>query len=165
MKKLLIPLFGLVLVGAVAFVLVELRAPLSSGTEPPATHKSAFADPGSAPPPSSPSSPSSSLPAKLPPRPERPPPLPPLPKAAPGSPDPADVVIDGKTRREWHVYYADRQRKTTIEILRYQTTIDRAVAGEEPDPHDLAVAHDRVRELNQQLKDDIAALQRIDANP
>ncbi len=91
--------------------------------------------------------------------------LPPVPTAAPGAADPGDVVIDGKTRREWHAYYQERQRKGAIEVLRYQTIVDRAIAGEEPDPGELGEAHDKIREINAGLRQDLEALQRIDATP
>jgi hypothetical protein len=157
MKKLLVALFAVVTVVAVGFVLVEMRSPLSK-PEPPSSHTSAFAPPPSANAPAT-------APAGMLQRPDRPPPIPPVPSAAPGEPDPGAVVVDGKTRSEWHKYYAERQRLTTIEILRYQSVIDRAIAGEEPDPKELGEAHDHVAELNKRLKEDIAALQRIDATP
>jgi hypothetical protein len=171
MNKLVIVFLGAVTVFAVAFVLVELHAPLTPKDAPDArtpvpgtswvpppipqrsmSRTSAFAGPPV------PGAPPST-------RPEHPPALPPVPAAAPGAADPGDVVIDGKTRREWHIYYQERQRKVAIEILRYQTIVDRAIAGEEPDPRELGDAHDQIRELNASLKQDLEALQRIDATP
>lgn len=167
MKKLLVPVLAAVLVVAVGFVLVELHAPLSPSSDtrtpdtrtpgapppgPPSAHAGAFATPGAPP-------------AKGPPRPERPPTLPPVPSGSAGVPDPGDVVIDGRTRRQWHAYYAERQRQMTVEMLRYQTIIDRAIAGEEPDPKELGEAHDHVAEIKGRMKQDLEALQRIDATP
>ena len=51
------------------------------------------------------------------------------------------------------------------EMQRYQAIVDRAIAGEEPDPRELANAHDHIRELNARLKEDLEALQPIDGNP
>jgi len=120
---------------------------------PPSAHTSAFAPPSSAAPPTGPA------------RPERPPTLPPVPPPSPDAPDPGDVVVDGKTRTEWHRYYAERQRQMTIDMLKYQTVIDRAIAGEEPDPKELGEAHDHVAEIKGRMKEDLEALQRIDATP
>ncbi|HEX8953620.1 MAG TPA: hypothetical protein VF945_17305, partial [Polyangia bacterium] len=94
-------------------------------------------------------------------------PLPPPGTAAPAPPaaDRLDVVVRGKTRREWHAYYAERQRQITVEVQRYQAVVDRAVAGEEPDPRELGEAHDKIRELNARLKADLEALAQIDATP
>ncbi|HXU70951.1 MAG TPA: hypothetical protein VN947_16570 [Polyangia bacterium] len=162
MKKLLVPLLATVLVVALGFVIVELHAPLSPSSDehasapppsPPSAHTSAFAPPSSAAPPTGPA------------RPERPPTLPPVPPPSPDAPDPGDVVVDGKTRTEWHRYYAERQRQMTIDMLKYQTVIDRAIAGEEPDPKELGEAHDHVAEIKGRMKEDLEALQRIDATP
>lgn len=172
MNKLVIALLGAVTLFAVVFVFVELHAPLSSED----VHDARTPRPGTpwVPPPLPPPSPSHPSafglpsPAGAPPstHAERPPQLPPVPQpATSGAHDPANDVIDGKTRREWHAYYDERQRKSAIELLRYQTLVDRAVAGEEPDPKELGEAHDRIREINARLKEDLEALQRIDATP
>jgi hypothetical protein len=148
MMKILVPLLAAITIFAVGFVLVELRAPVAPATSPP--------------PPPTP------VAAPLPPPRPTPSPKLPTPNAQPTPPstgDPLEVVVRGKTRREWHIYYAERQKQTAIEILRYQTIVDRAVAGEEPDPRDLTDAHDRIRELNLRLKDDLEALQQIDGTP
>ncbi|HEY2745205.1 MAG TPA: hypothetical protein VGL86_11300, partial [Polyangia bacterium] len=144
MNKLVIAFLGAVTVFAVGFVLVELHAPLTPSDAHDGRDARDSRPPGTpwVPPPLPP--PSASHPSGFggPPvagassstRPERPPALPPVPSSLPGTPDPGDVVIDGKTRREWHSYYQERQRKAAIEILHYQTVVDRAIAGEEPDP-------------------------------
>jgi hypothetical protein len=153
--KLVVPLLAAVTIFALGFVLVELHAPL-------------------APAPSSPSPPLAAPP--LAPSVATPPPAAPRIVAAPAAPsvaappvapasDPLDVVVRGKTRREWHAYYAERQQEIVAEIQRHQAIVDRAIAGEEPDPRELANAHVQIRELNARLKQDLEALQLIDANP
>ena len=172
MNKLVIALLAAVTLFAVIFVFVELHAPLSAADarDTPAPRPGTPWVPPPLPPPS-PSHPSGFAPPSPPGAPpsthaERPPQLPPVPQPAePGAHDPGTDVIDGKTRREWHSYYEERQRKGAIEILRYQTVVDRAVAGEEPDPKELGEAHDRIRRDNARLKEDSEALQRIDATP
>ena len=165
MMKLLVPLLAIVTVFAVGFVLFELHAPLSAGSPP------ASAPPSVSPPPplaAAPPPPVAPIPARPAPAPA---PTPQAPTAAPPSEnpppaaDPLDVVVRGKTRREWHAYYAERQQQMVAEIQRYQSIIDRAVAGEEPDPRELGEAHEKVRELNTRLKEDLEALQQIDATP
>jgi hypothetical protein len=148
----MVPLFAVIIIVAVGFVLVELHAPLSSPTTP-------SAPPVAAPPTIPVAGPPVAAPA---PRPAAPPLA--APPTAPAA-DPLDAVVRGKTRREWHTYYAERQQKMTADIQRYQAIVDRAIAGEEPDPHDLANAHDQIRELNQRMKEDLEALQAIDATP
>ena len=151
MMKIVVPLLGAIVVIAVGFVLVELRAPLTPSppttTAPPPLAPPPVAPPPVAPPPAAPRAANSQ-------------PAPPSPPA-----DPLDVVVRGKTRREWHAYYAERQQKMTADIQRYQAIVDRAIAGEEPDPRDLMNAHDQIRELNQRMKEDLEALQQIDATP
>jgi hypothetical protein len=143
---------ALVTVFAVGFVLVELHAPLSSSaplpTTPPPPPSPAFRPPPVATPPVAAAAP-----------------MPPSPQPTAPPADPLDVVVRGKTRREWHAYYAERQQQITADIQRYQSVIDRAIAGEEPDPRELGEAHDKVRELNTRLKEDLEALQQIDATP
>jgi len=164
MNKVVVALLALFIVGAVVFILVELRAPLA----PASPAAPASPSPSSA-------APSSRLPSQ--PR-AQPIPAPPslnpraqpaLPSAQPSAPsptgDPLDVVVRGRTRREWHAYYAERQRQITADIQSYQAIVDRAIAGEEPDPRDLVNAHDQIRTLNQRLKADLEALQQIDATP
>jgi hypothetical protein len=150
--KILVPLLAAVTIFAVGFVLVELHAPITP-PEAPSSPAPPVAPPVAAPPPS----PALAAPS---------PPLaaPGPPPAAPPS-DPLDVVVRGKTRRDWHAYYAQRQQQISIEILRYQTIVDRAIAGEEPDPRELGEAHDKIRELNGRLKEDLEALQQIDGSP
>lgn len=170
MMKLLLPLLAFVTIFAVGFVLVELHAPLQPGS--PAAPETG-APPNAAPPRVAlPLAPSAAPPAA--PRVAAPPAAPPpepSPSAAPPNEnpppanDPLDVVVRGKTRREWHAYYAERQQQIVAEIARYQSVIDRAVGGEEPDPRELGEAHDKVRELNTRLKEDLEALQQIDATP
>jgi hypothetical protein len=75
------------------------------------------------------------------------------------------VVVRGKTRREWHAYYADRQVAIAAELQRYQAIVDRSIAGEEPDPRELGEAHDQIRDLDARLKQDLEALQQIDGTP
>ena len=156
MMKILVPLLAAITIVAVGFVLVELHAPITPAA-----------------PPSSTSSPPSTAPPLAAP-PIAAAPQPPVVAAAPApstappqapSSDPLDVVVRGKTRREWHAYYAQRQQQISVEILRYQTVVDRAIAGEEPDPRELGEAHDHIRELNGRLKEDLEALQQIDGSP
>lgn len=153
MMKVLVPLLALVTVVAVGFVLVELHAPMSHADDTAAPREvTPRAD--VAPPAPPPVAPPVAAPAAA-----APPPV-----VAPPS-DPLDVVVHGKTRREWHAYYADRQIQIAQEIARYQAIVDRAIRGEEPDPLELADAHVKIRELNQRLKEDLEALQQIDAPP
>ena len=160
MMKIVVPLLGAIVVIAVGFVLVELRAPLTPSppttTAPPPLAPPPVAPPPVAPPPAAPRAANSQPPT---PNPQPSAPQPPAPS------DPLDVVVRGKTRREWHAYYAERQQKMTADIQRYQAIVDRAIAGEEPDPRDLMNAHDQIRELNQRMKEDLEALQQIDATP
>ncbi|MGZ3428700.1 MAG: hypothetical protein ACXVCV_18735 [Polyangia bacterium] len=150
--KILVPLLAAVTIFAVGFVLVELHAPITP-PEAPSSPAAPAAPPVAAPPPT---------PAVAAPNPPLAAPSPP--PAAPPS-DPLDVVVRGRTRRDWHAYYAQRQQQISIEILRYQTIVDRAIAGEEPDPRELGEAHDKIRELNGRLKEDLEALQQIDGSP
>jgi hypothetical protein len=162
MKKLLVPALAVIVVVAVGFVLVELHAPLTpSSATPPSP-----ALPVAAPPPLAPARPPPAAPPVAAPPIHAPPGTPPV-TVAPAAPaaDPLDVVVRGKTRREWHAYYAERQRLMTADIQRYQAIVDRAIAGEEPDPRELGNAHDSIRELNQHMKEDLEALQQIDATP
>lgn len=103
------------------------------------------------------------------PTPPPPPPIahvqPPTATAPPRSIDPLDQVVQGKTRREWRATYTARQKRTLSEIEKHQAIIDRATAGEEPDPIQLGEAHTRVRELNDELKRDQDELSRIEASP
>ena len=124
--KLLVPLLAIVTIFAVGFVLVELRAPLARAPQPPAPAPAATTT-GERP-----------LPARPPvaaPLPSAAPPVAP-PVASPAAPpvappsDPLDVVVRGKTRREWHAYYAERQRQIVADLQRYQSIVDRAIAGE-----------------------------------
>jgi len=157
MTKLLVPLLAGITLFAVGFVLVELHAPLTPSPPPslpsprPIAAPPAVAPPVAAPPVATPSF--------------VPNPQPPTPNPEPPPSDPLDVVVRGKTRREWHAYYAERQQEAVAEMQRHQAIVDRAIAGEEPDPHDLMNAHDRIRELNARLKEDLEALQLIDGNP
>jgi hypothetical protein len=158
--KLLVPLLAIVTLFAVGFVLVELRAPLASSPSSPSL------SPSPSPPPIAPPPVAAPLVAAPPVAEHFIPPAQP-PAANPESPatDPLDVVVRGKTRREWHAYYAERQQELVAEMQRHQAIVDRAIAGEEPDPRDLENAHDRIRELNARLKEDLEALQLIDGNP
>ena len=178
--KLVVPLLAAVVIFAVGFVLVELHAPLSPATttppppvvEPPAATRPPIA-PGRPLPPGAvaerhrrPSRPPPSRAAPEPaPAAEPPPPPPAEPPPVPPANDPLDVVVRGKTRREWHAYYAERQEQLAADMQRYQAVIDRAIAGEEPDPRELGEAHDKVREINAHLKEDLEALQQIDGTP
>jgi hypothetical protein len=141
-----------------------------TGTPPPTPPPVAPPSRAIAPPPPQIAPPLASAPpvatASAPPTTSEPPAAPP-PEPAPTAParDPLDVVVRGKTRREWHAYYSERQQQIAAEITRYQSVIDRAVAGEEPDPGELGEAHEKVRELNNRLKEDLEALQQIDATP
>jgi hypothetical protein len=154
MMKILVPLLAAVTIIAVGFVLVELHAPITPAA-PPSSTPPPFAAPPVAAPPVAAARPPVVAPA---------PPPPAAPPQAPSS-DPLDVVVRGKTRREWHAYYTQRQQQLSIEILRYQSVVDRAIAGEEPDPRELGEAHDHIRELNGRLKEDLEALQQIDGSP
>src|SRR5262249_33489191 len=99
MLKIVVPLLALVTVVAVVFVLVELHAPSHAADEPPP-----------AAPPSLPIVPATPPPVAV----QRGAPPPPVaaaqpaaqPPIAPPPSDPLDVVVRGKTRREWHAYYA-----------------------------------------------------------
>ena len=140
------PLLAVVLASvAVVFMFVELRAPLSHARA--ALVARQRARPAAAAPPP---------PATAPPahrrRPERPPPTPPVPRRRRGEPDPLEVVVNGKTRREWHAYYAeraapDRQSKSCAT----RPSSDRASAGEEPDPGELGEAHDARRRAHKRI--------------
>jgi hypothetical protein len=154
--KLLVPLLAIVTIFAVGFVLVELRAPLAPSSPSPSPSPS---PPPTAPPPvaAPPAAPRAAAPPSVAPSIAEPPVAPPS--------DPLDVVVRGKTRREWHAYYSEREQEIVAEMQRHQAIVDRAIAGEEPDPRDLANAHDRIRELNARLKEDLEALQLIDGNP
>jgi len=161
--KLVVPLLAVVTIVAVGFVLVELHAPLTPGAPPPSSSPPS-SWPSSSPPPLAPGAPP---PVASPPPVTAARPVPPpiaAPPVAPAS-DPLDVVVRGKTRREWHAYYAERQLQIAAEVQRYQAVVDRAIAGEEPDPRELGEAHDKIRELNGRLKEDLEALQQIDATP
>jgi hypothetical protein len=135
-----------------AFVLVETRSRPTPPPTSPTTEPSPSA-PASAVPTARASS-ANSQPSTLN---SQPPPPPPR--------DPLDTVINGKTRRQWHAYYADRQQQMLADIERYQQIVTRAERGEEPDPRELGDAHDRIRELRERLKQDLEALQQIDATP
>jgi hypothetical protein len=150
--KLLLPLLAAVTLIAVGFVLVELHAPITPSPSPIAAPPppAQFVPPPIAPPPPPPQN--SQLPTPN----SQPPPSP---------ADPLDVVVRGRSRRDWHAYYSDRQQQLAGQIARYQAVIDRAIAGEEPDPRELGEAHDKVRELNARLKEDLEALQQIDGSP
>ena len=91
----------------------------------------------------------------------RPPPRP----AAPAAIDPLDVVIDGKTRRDWRKYYAARQQQLGAELYRHQSIIKRAEAGEEPDPEQLGEAHTRVLQIKEELRKDVEEMHRIEGTP
>jgi hypothetical protein len=160
--KLLVPLLALVTLFAVGFVLVGLRAPLtpSSSPSPTPSPPPIAAPPVAAPPVAAPPVTAPVAAPRFVPNPE-----PPTPNPEPPATDPLDVIVRGKTRREWHAYYAERQQETVAEMQRHQAVVDRAIAGEEPDPRELANAHDRIRELNAHLKEDLEALQLIDGNP
>jgi hypothetical protein len=152
--KILLPLLAAVVLFAVGFVLVELHAPITppaAATSPPPPPPVAAPPVAVAPPPPPPPVAAPIAPAVAPP-------------AAPPS-DPLDVVVRGKTRREWHLFYGERQQQLAVEIQRYQSIVDRAIAGEEPDPRELGNAHDKIRELNGRLKEDLEALQQIDGTP
>jgi hypothetical protein len=162
MKKLTVPLLALVTIVAVASVLFELHAPLSPAAPSSPSSPSGAAQP--LPPPPAQARPPVPAPPALNPRPQ----LPVAnsqPSAPPPSGDPLDVVVRGRTRREWHAYYADRQREITADIQSYQALVDRAIAGEELDPRQLTHAHDQIRRLNDRLKQDLEVLQQIDATP
>jgi len=173
MTKLAVPLLAAITVFAVAFVLWELHAPLSSSTAPTSAPSPPPIAPRPLPPVAAPpvAAPPVAAPAPSPPAAQtEPPAVVPPPAAAPSenpppAQDPLDVVVRGKTRREWHAYYAERQQEMVADIQRYQSVIDRAVAGEEPDPRELGEAHEKVRELNARMKEDLEALQQIDATP
>jgi hypothetical protein len=160
---------GIATLGLVIFIIVELyasrspsrrasgAAPSGAGTvvapAPPASTSAApLAAPGSPP-----------VPAPSAPPPGRP--APSEPELTPVRPavDPLDTVVQGKTRREWHAYYNERQRETVAEIARLETIVGRAERGEEPDPKELGEAQTRLRELRVRLKSDLEALQRLDA--
>lgn len=164
MMKLIVPLLAVVTVIAVAFILVELRAPLTpSPTTPTTPPAPRFAPPPNTTQPAPPAAPAATAQRPITrtstqsPQGPRPYPEPP--------PDRLDVVVNGKTRREWHAYYAERQQQYVAEMQRYQSVVDRAINGEEPDPRELAEAHDHIRELGAKLKEDLQALQAIDHNP
>jgi hypothetical protein len=172
--KIVVPLLALITIVAVGFVLVGLHAPSHvsdtaspnpgalSNSASPNPHVSDTASPNAhVSNTASPTPPVAAPPVPAPPAAE--PPAAPPPAAPPT--DPLDVVVRGKTRREWHAYYAERQQQMALEIARYQQVVDRAVHGEEPDPTELTEAHDKIRELNERLKEDLEALQQIDASP
>jgi hypothetical protein len=77
-----------------------------------------------------------------------------------------DVVVNGKTRREWHNYFAERQRQIIAEMARAQPIVDRAERGEEPDGVQLGEAQTLLQQLRERMKQDQEALATIDAtNP
>jgi hypothetical protein len=136
--------------GVVVFVFVELHAASSPAASAP----------------SSPSSPPSS--AVEPPVVARPAPTPsPTPTATSGADlsDPMDHVVQGKTRREWRVYFAEQQRRITAEIDRNQEIIEDSSDGKEHDWPAVKDAHQRVRELRERMKQDLEELSRIENAP
>jgi hypothetical protein len=72
-------------------------------------------------------------------------------------------VVNGKTRREWHNYFAERQRQMVTEMARAQPIVDRAERGEEPDPVQLGEAQTLLQQLRERMKQDQEALATIDA--
>ncbi|MDB4964409.1 MAG: hypothetical protein JWN44_98 [Myxococcales bacterium] len=159
MRGVLIGILAVVTLGTVVFVLIDMyaaRAPSSAASAPVADGAPAT-DP--TPPPTvvaPPPSPSVSPPALA--------PAPATPAPAAGTPvDPMDVVINGKTRREWHIYFAERQRAMAEEMARAQPIVDRAERGEEPDPRELGDAQTTLKQLRERIKQDIDALATIDA--
>jgi hypothetical protein len=141
--KILLPLLAAITLVAVGFVLVELHTPITPAATPPPT-------------PAPVAAPLPRFPGIVPPRVAAPPST---------STDPLDVVVNGKTRREWHAIYTDRELQIYNEIHVHQTLVDRAIAGEEPDPIELSNAHTRIAELKAQLKADRQELLQIDGPP
>jgi hypothetical protein len=76
-----------------------------------------------------------------------------------------DRVIQGKTRREWRAYYAEQQRRISAELDRNLEIIDNSSDGQEHDWAAVKDAHQRVRELRENLKRDLEELSRIENAP
>jgi hypothetical protein len=151
MRNALLALLALGTLGIVIFLFVEVHAARSPALDEPTSV--AAPQPSPQPPQPSPTPPPSAPAAAVPAKP------------AAGPADPLDTVVNGKTRRQWHAYYADRERQMQAEIDRRQEIVSRAERGEEPDPGELGEAHVRIRELRDLIKVDQLALQQIDATP
>lgn len=150
---------ALVTIGLVVFIFAELHTAQSPAATP------SPAPPSPLPTIASPTPPTSFAP---PPRPRLAPHPPVTPATAPTpSPPPAPVadtrVIEGRTRDQWRAYYDERRRRTLADLDRSQQIVDRATAGEEPDPTELGNAHVRIRELKADLTHDLEELQRLEA--
>ena len=163
MRGVLIGILAVVTLATVIFDLIEMYAARRPSAPPP----EAIAQQ----PPSPPEPPAAAIAA--PPTTTPPPPAPPLPSNAPAiapppapPADPLDVVVNGKTKREWHAYFAERARQMQAEMARAQPIVDRMERGEEPDPVALGEAQTTLKELRERLKQDAEALTALDAtNP
>jgi hypothetical protein len=81
------------------------------------------------------------------------------------SDDPMDRVVQGKTRREWRSYYAQQHKRILADLDRYQEVIEGSSDGQEHDWAQVKDAHQRVRELREQMKRDLEDLARIENAP
>ena len=145
-----------VTLGTVIFVFVELHAARSNGPPPvePSPPAAVPVEPSPASPAAS-ATPKGAAPAASPQGP-----------SAPEAPtDPLDRVVQGRTRRQWHEHYAERQRQANADIERYQELLERSERGEEADARQVREASARVNELRQRMRQDLEELSRIDNAP
>lgn len=145
-------LLAVLTIGVVVFVFVELHA--ATAPVPPASGSTATATTTTPPP----GAPVVAAPRMTP---------PPQSNAAPTADlaDPLDHVVQGKTRREWRAYYAAQQRRIGADLDRYQEIIDSSSDGQEHDWAQVKDAHQRVRELREQMRRDLEDLARIENAP
>lgn len=171
MRTLGLALLALVLIGAVAYALVELNAANAPPDVPApvaaAPSSPSLPTPSSSTPTAPPRAPAPSLASTPTPRAATPnaAPAPRFRPAAPPASSPLEVRINGKTRREWHDYFQARRRAIEAEIERNQPVIDEANAGGEPDPRELGDAQVRVRDLKKELQHDQQQEQQIENAP